>query len=127
MSISFFTDASYSPHTGLGIIVTMEVVDGIAKEPIVTEHIGIKNSQLEKMGIKRCIDLANERLVTIYTDCESGIKDITSDKISFNWIKGHKKSANIKTGNDIFFRKVDILARRELRRIVDEFNMNKIH
>lgn len=118
MSLLFFTDASYSPQLKIGVIATIEVENGVEKEIVITEHNMIKNSELEKMGIERCIKLADGRNATIYTDCESALKGKIHDNISFVWIKGHKSLENRKTETDILFRKVDLIARRRLRELV---------
>lgn len=124
MSLKFFTDASYSPEMKVGVVVTLETVDGIEMEPIVTVHNNVKNSQLEKIGIERCIEIGINKTdgqFTIYTDCESSIKFYNNDLINIKWIKGHKSKSSRISFEDLTFRKVDLLARKNLRQIVKDF------
>lgn len=114
-----FTDASYDPQMKIGVIVFRIYLDGIKNEYQQYIEIinNIKNSELEKIGINKCIKATlNYNDVTIYTDCQSGMDAFQNDRISMNYIKGHDKKSN-RDDIGLIFREVDILARKELRRL----------
>jgi len=112
----YFTDASYSSQTGVGVVATMEVIDGERRAAIVTEHRGIDSFMLEKLGIARCVLSADGRPATIYTDCLGAIYDHYGDHIQVVWIPGHVRPSN-RSPIDRLFSSMDRLARREMHRI----------
>lgn len=127
--IRYFTDASYSPQTGLGVIVIKKVID---KEVIdyIQNYQGFKNSELEKIGIDFCIH--NGKIehpnteIQIFTDCESSLSNYTLlPDVSVQWIRGHLPKRDRIQENDQFFREVDLKARKELRKLVLIHNSNK--
>ena len=125
-SIKYFTDASYSPQTGLGVIV-IKKVNGNNITDLVERYKGKKNSELEKIGIEKCYNDAitnhYNTFVSIYTDCKSGINEFDcSANIEINWIKGHCPKKDRITEDEKYFREVDIKARKELRKMTNNIN-----
>ena len=127
--IRYFTDASYSPQTGLGVIVIKKVID---KEVIdyIQNYQGFKNSELEKIGIDFCIHNGKTEHpnteIQIFTDCESSLSNYTLlPDVSVQWIRGHLPKRDRIHENDQFFREVDLKARKELRKLVLIHNSNK--
>ena len=119
--IKYFTDASYSPQTGIGVIVIKKVI-GENKIDLVKKFTDKKNSELEKIGIEICYNDAIQNHynanVSIYTDCKSGINEYNDLKnIKINWIKGHCPKKDRTNENEKMFREVDIKARKELRNL----------
>lgn len=114
-----FTDASYDPQMKIGVIVFRIYQDGIKNEyqQFIEIINNIKNTELEKIGINKCIQATLQYdNITIYTDCQSGIDVFQKDRISINYIKGHDKKSN-RDEIGLIFRDVDIFARKELRRL----------
>lgn len=118
----FFTDASYSPQTGIGVIVVKQVVDN-EEIDFVFHHQGIKNSELEKLGIDICVHsaVAAGMPAHIYTDCQSALSSYSNvPNATFHWIQGHLAKKDRTSAPDRYFRAVDLKARKELRRLLKE-------
>lgn len=102
--LKYFTDASYSPQTTLGVIAIKKVFNNVETDYI---HVykGLKNSELEKVGIKLCVYNRNtehaDTYANVFTDCESSIHNLNFPNVSLNWIKGHmpKKTELVKMIN----------------------------
>lgn len=105
--MEFFTDASYCNKTGLGFISIDIYLNDVLIKQIDKIYRGIKNSELEKIGVDICHENVEGDYI-IYTDCNSN----KSDKIC--WIKGHGK-VNKEDKLRTRFRIVDIRSRKIMR------------
>lgn len=131
VSLKYYTDASYSPQTGFGVIAIRKVVNSNMITDSTTTYHGIKNSELEKIGIEICIRDAQEQcnttgsMIHVFTDCESSISNYESEiNLKVHWIQGHLAKKNRISEDDRHFREVDLKARKELRKLVSIHNLN---
>lgn len=115
--IKCYTDASYCNETKIGIVCYDVYIDNICVHSEIHSYQKEKNSELEKIGIDKCIEYCETRYHTlniiIYTDCKSNNKNCPNN-ISILWIKGHNKKSLLDE-NGLRFRNVDIRARSELK------------
>jgi hypothetical protein len=124
--VECYTDASYSPQTGLCVIGYK-----IDNHNIITECLtNIKNTQAELYAVEKCIEICkntyfvqneinnnNNISIIIYTDCQRALQNNYNDKnIKVNLIKldGHKKGS-LKNDKDKIFSLVDKKVRKVLR------------
>ncbi len=123
MNITYcYSDASYSPQTGLAVTGYKIGADGEIwiSRPKVT---GI--AEAEKLGINSCIDAARaydvRGTIVLFTDHEGALKMAAQPAwkerfpdVELRVIKGHKKGTE-RDEHDERFREVDRMVRRILR------------
>jgi ribonuclease HI len=116
--IECYTDASYSPQTGLCVVGYK-----IGNHNIVTECLtNTKNTQAELYAVEKCIEICNNVYgfdinIIIYTDCQRAMQNnYSTNDIKVNLIKldGHKKGV-LKSDKDKIFSLVDKKVRKVLR------------
>jgi len=130
--VECYTDASYSPQTGLCVVGYK-----IGNHNIITECLTcIKNTQAELYAVEKCIEICknfyskntcfsqngidNDNIsisIIIYTDCQRALQNNYNNKnIKVNLIKldGHKKGS-LKNDKDKIFSLVDKKVRKVLR------------
>lgn len=124
--LTCFTDASYCQQTNIGVIVCRIYETSITPynyellefEKITLVKNGIKNSELEKIGIDTCIDIFHQKhkdKCIIYTDCQSAVLNHTKDdNIELIFVKGHSRKYELNYIG-LIFRSVDKEARKHLR------------
>jgi hypothetical protein len=116
--VKCYTDASYCPKTKIGCIY-FEIYDGsdTINSGVLTYN-GVKNSELEKLGISHCIERCKieypSSRIIIFTDCESSLNRSYPDNIEVVWTKGHSKNS-LRDEDGMRFKNVDKQARKELR------------
>lgn len=118
MEIICFTDCSYCPKYNIGVIVHKIYTSENCFFQTIINLDGVKNSELEKIGISECIKdcsiISTECKIIIYTDCESSLKETYPNNVEIKYIKGHSKKSD-RDNIGLIFRDVDILARKTLR------------
>lgn len=130
MTLHCFSDASYCPRTKIGIIIIKIYQDETCIINEIQRIDNINNTQLEDMGIQLSLnkvkDIASDKVI-IYSDSESCIKKYNKnnndERINFIYIKGHDRKIN-RDEIGLKFREIDILARKELKRVRKELDDN---
>ena len=118
MIFSCYVDASYNSQKNIGVISYIIInndIEILNKYEILNN---IKNTQLEILGVNKCIEecsnISETSTIIIYTDCQKALQLNLDSNIKIIKVKGHSKKTE-KDENDIIFSKVDKKAKKILR------------